>query len=99
MWENTSEGSPISPVCKTHEKLADWLVQNKASAGAYQTASRKKWLDMIKGPGSSLTGVMDTRTGIVRSGISQDHKPEPRTALERAKELRDRVKALLPDRG
>jgi len=30
MWEDTSEGSPISPVFKTAEELAQWLEDNGA---------------------------------------------------------------------
>lgn len=46
MWETVSEGSPISPVCKTPEELAHWLADNKASCGS-STATYDEWLKMI----------------------------------------------------
>lgn len=48
MYENTSEGTPISPVCETPEELARWLTDNKASAFASMTASYEEWLSMCK---------------------------------------------------
>lgn len=47
MWETTSEDSPISPVFKTPEELAKWLVDNKASSFGDQTESYETWLKMI----------------------------------------------------
>jgi hypothetical protein len=82
MWENTSEGSPISPVFKTPEKLATGLSKSKASAMGGQTATRAEWLNMIH-EGSALTGVMNTKTGVVRSGISMHDKPTLRTRVQK----------------
>ena len=48
MWETTSEGSPISPVCKTPEALAAWLADNGASSFGSCTATYDQWLRMIK---------------------------------------------------
>jgi hypothetical protein len=48
MYETTSEGTPISPAFKTPEELAQWLVDNNASAFADQTASYDAWLRTIK---------------------------------------------------
>lgn len=48
MYEDTSEGTPISPVMDTPENLARWLVDNKASAFADQEASYEGWLATIK---------------------------------------------------
>lgn len=47
MWENTSEGSPISPPCATPEDLARWLADNNASSFGSQTATYEQWLAMI----------------------------------------------------
>lgn len=64
MYECTSEGTPISPAFATPEELAQWLVDNHASAFADQTASYEGWLRMAQGayapsavfsPGKSLT--------------------------------------------
>ena len=49
MYEDTSEGTPISPVMETPEKLARWLVDNNASAFAGQTATYEHWLAVCKG--------------------------------------------------
>lgn len=48
MYEDTTEGTPISPVMATAEELARWLADNNASAFAGQTASYESWLATIK---------------------------------------------------
>jgi hypothetical protein len=57
MWEDTSEGSPISPVFKTAKQLAKWLEDNNASAMGSQTATASQWMAMIKAK-SAPSGVM-----------------------------------------
>lgn len=47
MYENTSEGTPISPVMETPEALARWLADNSASIFADATASYDRWLAII----------------------------------------------------
>lgn len=49
MYEDTSEGTPISPAFKTPEELARWLVDNDASALAGETASYESWLRVAQG--------------------------------------------------
>jgi hypothetical protein len=49
MYETCSEGTPISPAFSTPEKLAQWLVENGASAFAGQTADYESWLRVCKG--------------------------------------------------
>jgi hypothetical protein len=44
MYENTSEGTPISPAFKTPEELARWLADNNASAFGNSTATYEGWL-------------------------------------------------------
>ena len=48
MYEDTTEGTPISPAFETPELLARWLVDNKASSFAYSTASYESWLARAK---------------------------------------------------
>ena len=48
MYEDTSEGTPISPVMATPEELARWLTDNNASAFASMTATYDQWLATIK---------------------------------------------------
>lgn len=49
MYENTSKGTPISPVMKTPEALAQWLVDKEGSAFANITTSYEWWLIVCKG--------------------------------------------------
>jgi hypothetical protein len=48
MYEDTSEGTPISPVMETPEELARWLADNNASAFAGMKATYEQWLSTIK---------------------------------------------------
>lgn len=47
MWENTSEGSPMSPVFETADALIDWLVDTGASYFGNTTASRDQWRAVV----------------------------------------------------
>lgn len=49
MYEDTSEGTPISPAFATPEELARWLVDNNASAFGDSTASYEAWLRVARG--------------------------------------------------
>ncbi len=49
MYENTSEGTPISPVMESPEELARWLVDNEASSFSSMTASYEAWLRIAQG--------------------------------------------------
>lgn len=46
LWENTSEGSPTSPVFKTLEELCEWC-ENNATTFAHFTASKEEWFEML----------------------------------------------------
>lgn len=48
MYEDTSEGTPISPAFETPEELARWLADTGASAFADMTATYEQWLAMIQ---------------------------------------------------
>jgi hypothetical protein len=66
MYEDTSEGTPISPAFATPEELARWLVANNASAFAGETASYEAWLRIAKGgwaPSVIISG------GVLQSGV------------------------------
>ncbi len=58
MWQDVSEGSPISPVFKKAEDLARWMVDNDDSVTV--GTSYKAWLSMIKEVGSCPSGVMSS---------------------------------------
>lgn len=47
MYQNTTEGTPISPVFETAEELAQWLVDNDTSAYGDSVSSYEEWLEMI----------------------------------------------------
>lgn len=67
MYENTSEGTPISPVMETPEELAKWLADNNASAFGGMTATYEQWLATIK-RGYAVGMVMDANG--LRPGVS-----------------------------
>lgn len=48
MYENTSEGTPISPAFPTVEELARWLADNGASWFGHDTASYETWIAEIR---------------------------------------------------
>lgn len=48
MYEDCSEGTPISPVMNDPEKLAHWLADNGASAFGYMTGTYEQWLATIR---------------------------------------------------
>lgn len=66
MWEDVSDGSPMSPVFETPEELAKWLADSKASASGRMTASYEQWLRTIL-RGSAISMVM--QGGVIRSGV------------------------------
>lgn len=68
IWEDVSEGSPVSPVFKKPEDLAKWMVENDTSITS--GTSYKAWLKMIKEEGSCPSGVGNLSTGEFNSGMS-----------------------------
>jgi hypothetical protein len=48
MYEDTSEGTPISPAFATPEELARWLTDNGASAFGDMTATYEQWLSTCR---------------------------------------------------
>ncbi|WP_116364393.1 hypothetical protein [Parahaliea mediterranea] len=49
MYEDTSEGTPISPAFPTPEELARWLADTGASSFGSQTATYDQWLPICRG--------------------------------------------------
>lgn len=73
MYENTSEGTPISPVFESPEELARWLADTSASAFGNMTASYEQWLTTIRrgwAPSGFATG------GVFSPGVALPD-PEP----------------------
>lgn len=48
IWEDTSEGSPITPVFKTAEELAEYCEREGVSWFGSYTAKKENWLRLIK---------------------------------------------------
>lgn len=67
MYEDTSEGTPISPAFKTPEELARWLADNDASAFGGDTATYEQWLATVR-DGYAVSAVMDSKG--LRSGVA-----------------------------
>ena len=67
MYEDCTEGTPISPVMATPEELARWLADNNASAFGDQTATYEQWVRVCNG-GYAPSAVMDEKG--FRSGVA-----------------------------
>lgn len=66
MYEDTSDGTPISPVMESPEALARWLDDNNASAFGDMTATYAGWLQMIyRGWAPSMV----MANGVISSGV------------------------------
>lgn len=76
MYEDTSEGTPISPAFATPEELARWLADNKASAFADMTATYEQWLKTCKS-GRAVSAVMEVGPSGNRmmSGVEANAQP------------------------
>jgi hypothetical protein len=71
MYENTSEGTPISPAFETPEELARWLADNKASAFGSMTATYEQWLSMAKaGWAPSMIATVSNGKCALESGVA-----------------------------
>ncbi len=69
MWETVSDGSPISPVFKTPEALALWLVHNSGDT-VQADASYEDWLSMIhQGWAPTMVSIKTADTLEVMSGV------------------------------
>jgi hypothetical protein len=47
LWENCSEGSPISPVFASLEALCEWAETHATTFGSFKT-TKEKWMAMLK---------------------------------------------------
>lgn len=48
LWEDVSEGAPVSPVFKTLDALCSWCERNATTFASYR-ATKKEWKDMLEG--------------------------------------------------
>lgn len=67
MYEDTSEGTPISPAFATPEELARWLADTGASSFGSSTATYDQWLRVCRG-GFAPSAVYTPETGLI-SGV------------------------------
>jgi hypothetical protein len=67
MYEDVSEGTPISPAFETPEELARWLADTGASALGGDTATYDQWLATIRA-GSAVSMVVNN--GVIISGVA-----------------------------
>ena len=67
VWQDVSEGSPISPVFKKAEDLAKWMVEHDDTVTA--GTSYNAWLKMIKELGGCPSGIASSTSG-VKSGMA-----------------------------
>ena len=47
LWNTTSEGSPISPVFETLDKLCEWCEVNATTFGKFK-ATKEEWKEMLQ---------------------------------------------------
>jgi hypothetical protein len=47
MWENTSEGSPQSPVFETFDELCDWCTENCSIFGTNNFVTKEEWVKCL----------------------------------------------------
>jgi len=66
MYEDTSEGTPISPAFSTPEELARWLTDTGASAFGGMTADYEHWLRVANG---GFAPSMIMQNGKIESGV------------------------------
>jgi hypothetical protein len=69
MYENVTEGTPISPVMDSPEALAHWLADTKASAFADHPASYEAWLKVCRG---SVAHAATISKGEIVSGVEAE---------------------------
>ncbi len=66
MYEDTSEGTPISPAFEAPEELARWLTDNGASSFGKMTGSYEGWLRVANG---GFAPSMTISSGVMQSGV------------------------------
>lgn len=67
MYEDTSEGTPISPVMASPEELARWLVDHRASSFGEMTATYEQWLAVCRGGWAPSLVITN---GVMQSGVA-----------------------------
>lgn len=47
LWTTTNEGSPMTPVFESLEKLCEYCEKEKVSVFGYKTATKEEWMKML----------------------------------------------------
>jgi hypothetical protein len=68
LWETTSEGSPLTPVFDTPEKLARYCADQGVSSFGRDTCDYDTWLKFIRGPGWAPSMVFSNKG--MQSGVA-----------------------------
>lgn len=83
MYENTSEGTPISPAFETPEELARWLTEAGASSFGSLTATYDEWLAVCKrGWSPSLVIENGKQKSGVEHMVDVEDQPELKIRLD-----------------
>ncbi len=69
MYEDTTEGTPLSPAFETPEKLAKWLAESNTSSFGCSTATYEQWLSICKGGWAAKHDTVIQRTTKRRRSI------------------------------
>ena len=78
LWEDVTEGSPISPVFEKPEQLAKYLSENDCWGSS--NTPYKTWLKMIKEEGSAPSGMVSNKG--VQSGVGAFYGDESASSSE-----------------
>lgn len=74
MYEDTTEGTPISPAMETPEKLAQWLVDNEASSFGNSVATYQQWLSVCVGGYAPSMVIIDRKVMSGVDAMSENNK-------------------------
>lgn len=79
IWQDVSEGGPVSPIFKKPEDLAKWMVDNDNSIT--RDTTYQGWLKFIKEEGSSPS--MIGGLGGLKSGVASLYNEEAETPTKK----------------
>ena len=77
IWEDVTEGSPVSPAFSTPEELAKWMVENDTSIT--KDATLEQWIVFINGSGwapSMIGGPGGLRSGVGSVETAPNSEPD-----------------------
>ena len=69
LYENTTEGTPLTPVFATPEEVARYAADNHVSTFGSMTATYEEWLPLCRSRGYGSVGMVYTPETGLRSGV------------------------------